>query len=78
MTESLRCRFHDSLPFILSLNHINPVRVFGSYFFNIHFNINHPSASSSSNWSLSFSLPHQNPDMHLPSPQYVAHEPTFN
>jgi hypothetical protein len=43
------------------LSHINPIHTIPSYLSKIHFNIEHPPTSWSSQWSPSFRLSHQYP-----------------
>ena len=54
-------RVHNSRPFDPILSHISSVHALTSCFFNIPFNSIISYTLISSNWSLSFSFPHQNP-----------------
>ena len=55
-------RIHISLTFVHIMGQINPVQAPTSYFLNIPINLLCPCAPVPSNWSLSFSFPHQNPE----------------
>jgi hypothetical protein len=54
-------RVHKSPPLVPILSQFDPVSTIPSFLSKIHFNIIHPPASWSSQWSLSFWLPHQYP-----------------
>jgi hypothetical protein len=54
-------RVYISPPLIPIPTQINPIRTIPSYIPKIHFNIVHPPTSWSSQWSLTFWLPHQYP-----------------
>ena len=63
-TPKVHHRLNNRLPPVLS--HSNPVHAFASHFLKTHFNIVHPSAPSSSMWSLSLRFPHQIPVRNSP------------
>jgi hypothetical protein len=60
-------RVQKSPKLVPILSHINLIHTIPSYISKIHFNIVHPPTSRSSQWSLTFWLPHQYP------PPFVLH-----
>jgi hypothetical protein len=68
-------RFHNSLPSVPILSHIDPVHAHTSHFLQNHLNITLPSMPGSSKWSLSFRSPLLNPVYATPLPHacYMPH-----
>jgi hypothetical protein len=54
--RTINYRVRKSPPLILKLSHMNPIHTFQSYFPQIHFYFNLPSASRSSEWPLLFRI----------------------
>jgi hypothetical protein len=61
-------RAHKGHPLVPVLNQTHPVHTTPFYLSKIRFNIVHPPMSWSSQWSFSFWLSHQHPNLHCSSP----------
>jgi len=60
LDQKVHYHFHNSLPLLTILRHINLVHAFPSCFFKVQFSTILPSTVGSFKWSLSFRFPHQN------------------